>query len=63
MVSWGPKLQNSLVTFGTEYDGHPAPALKGVEETHSAEGLKLFVRDKTSIQTKQEDRGIREHAS
>lgn len=37
--------------------------VKRVEGTHSAEGLKLFVRDKTSIQAKQEDRGVGEHAS
>lgn len=36
---------------------------KGVSGTHSAEGLKLFVRDETSIQTKQEDRGVGQHAS
>lgn len=36
--------------------------VKSIEETHGAEGLKLIVRDKASIQTKQEDRGIGEHA-
>lgn len=34
-----------------------------LKETHSAEGLELFVRNKTSIQTKQEDGGVGEHAS
>lgn len=37
--------------------------MKSVVGTHSAEGLKLFVRDKTSIQAKQEDGGVGEHAS
>lgn len=37
--------------------------VKRVEGTHSAEGLKLFVRDETSIQAKQEDRSVGEHAS
>lgn len=37
--------------------------VKGIQETHSAEGLKLFVRDKTSIQTKKENRRIGEQAS
>lgn len=31
--------------------------------TYSAEGLKLLVRDETSIQTKQEDGGVGEHAT
>lgn len=31
--------------------------------THSAEGLELFVRDETSIQTEQEDGGVGQHAS
>lgn len=37
--------------------------VKCVEWTHSAKGLKLFVRDETPIQAKQEYRGVREHAS
>lgn len=35
--------------------------VESVEETHSAESLKFFVRDKTSIQTKQEDGGVGQH--
>lgn len=31
-------------------------------ETHRAESLKLFIRDKTSIQTKEEDGGVGQHA-
>lgn len=31
--------------------------------THSTEGLKLFVRDKATIQTKEEYRGVGQHAS
>lgn len=31
--------------------------------THSAEGLELFVGDETSIQAKQEDGGVGQHAS
>lgn len=37
--------------------------VKGVGRTHSAEGLKLLVRDETSVQAEQEDGGVGEHAS
>lgn len=33
-----------------------------VQETHRAESLELFIRDKTSIQTKEEDGGVGQHA-
>lgn len=38
-------------------------SILNVDGTHSAEGLKLFIGDKTSIQSKQEDRGIGQHAT